>query len=241
MADKFFDRPSVAAAFVVGAFLLVTGAIFSWAFYSARQGDDTIVVTGSAKTDVKADSAKWTIEVYRSAEQGGLQQAYVSVAKDADAVKRYFKAQGIADDAVTANTASADEQYNNNGPTTYRVHQEITVSSADVSKVQALSQNAGALLNQGLSVSPRQPEYYISNLPELRVSLLGQAIADAKARAQEIAKSGGSSVGKLSGASSGVVQVMAPNSTSVEDYGSYDTSTIDKEVSVTARATFVVR
>jgi hypothetical protein len=70
---------------------------------------------------------------------------------------------------------------------------------------------------------------------------LGQAIADAKARAVEIAKSGGASIGKLKSASSGVVQVMAPNSTNVEDYGSYDTSTIDKEVSVTARAAFVVR
>jgi hypothetical protein len=35
--------------------------------------------------------------------------------------------------------------------------------------------------------------------------------------------------------------LLLANSTSVEDYGSYDTSTIEKEVSVTARATFYVR
>jgi hypothetical protein len=70
---------------------------------------------------------------------------------------------------------------------------------------------------------------------------LGEAITDAKARAEEIAKSGGAKVGKLMSASSGVVQVLAPNSTNVEDYGSYDTSTIQKEVSVTARASFGVR
>jgi hypothetical protein len=73
------------------------------------------------------------------------------------------------------------------------------------------------------------------------VSLVGQAIADAKARAVQIAKAGGSSVGALKSASSGVVQVLAPSSTNVEDYGSYDTSTIEKEVMVTARATFYVK
>ena len=73
------------------------------------------------------------------------------------------------------------------------------------------------------------------------MALIGKAVTDAKARATEIAKSVGQSVGRLQSASSGVVQVMAPNSTDVADYGSYDTSTIDKQVMVTAKATFVVR
>lgn len=244
MPTNFIDRPSVAAALVVGVSLLATGIIFSWAFYSARQGEDTISVTGSAKVEVAADQAKWTIEVYRQAFQEGLSTAYTQVAADATAVRAYFKAQGIAAEQITANTVTADQDWgyqSNGGPARYRVHQEITLSSPEVDRVQALAANAQTLIARGYSVNPRQPEYYVSNLPELRVSLLGQAIADAKARAQEIAKSGGSSVGKLSGASSGVVQVLAPNSTNVEDYGSYDTSTIQKEVSVTARATFVVR
>jgi len=74
------------------------------------------------------------------------------------------------------------------------------------------AQNVTTLVNRGYSISPRQPEYYVSNLPELRVQLLGKAVADAKARATEIAKSGGASVGPLQSASSGVVQVLAPNS-----------------------------
>lgn len=244
MPTRFIDRPSVAAALVVGLSLVATGIIFSWAFYSARQGEDTISVTGSAKQEIKADQAKWTIEVYSQAFQDALPGAYTQVSKDAEAVKAYFKSQGITDEQITTNTATADQDWNssnNGGPTRYRVHEEITVASPDVDKVQALAQNAQTLIARGYSVNPHQPEYYVSTLPDLRVSLLGQAIADAKARAQEIAKSGGSSVGKLAGASSGVVQVLAPNSTNVEDYGSYDTSTIQKEVSVTARATFVVR
>ncbi len=244
MPTRFIDRPSVAAALVIGGFLLLTGIIFSWSFVAARGSDDTISVTGSAKVAVKADQAKWTIEAYRPALQSELNSAYAQVASDIVAVKSYLVSQGVPAEAITTNTITADQDWsssNNGGPTRYRVHQEITVASADVEKVQALAQNVTTLIARGYSISPRQPEFYVSNLPELRVSLLGEAIADAKVRAQEIAKSGGSSVGKIKSASSGVVQVMAPNSTNVEDYGSYDTLTVDKEVSVTARATFIVR
>jgi hypothetical protein len=78
-------------------------------------------------------------------------------------------------------------------------------------------------------------------LSDLRVSLLGDALKDAKARANEIARASNQNIGKLKSASSGVVQVLAPNSTDTSDYGTYDTSTINKDISVTVRATFVVR
>lgn len=243
MPTRFIDRPSVAAASTIGGFILLTGIIFSWSFITARGSDDTISVTGSAKVAAKADQAKWTIEAYRLVLQSELNSGYAQVASDISATKSYLINQGVPAEAITTNTVTSDQDWSggSNGPTRYRVHQEITVSSPDVDKVQALAQGVTTLISRGYSVNPRQPEFYVSNLPELRVSLLGEAIADAKVRAQEIAKSGGSSVGKIKSASSGVVQVMAPNSTNVEDYGSYDTSTIDKEVSVTARATFVVR
>lgn len=239
---SIFER-SFGPMLMLGLFILFTGIIFSWSFYSARSSQQTISVTGSAKMTTKADLAKWTVEVYRTAMQDQVQGAYGGVAADVAAVKAYFKAQGIADDAITTNTAVADQDWSyqsQGGPTRYRVHQEVTVTSKDVEKVQGLAQS-GALVTKGYSINPRQPEYYVSDLPSIRVQLLGQAVADAKARATEIAKSGGSSVGKISSASSGVVQVLAPNSTGVEDYGQYDTSTIEKEVSVTARTTFFVK
>ena len=244
MLNRLIDRPFVLPMIVLGICILLGAIIFSWSFYAARNSDQTITVTGSAKVDIAADDAKWTIQIYRSAYQDGLSFAYTQVANDAAALKSYFKQAGINEASTTITTATADQDWSsgqNGAPVRYNVHEEITIESSDVHKVEQLAQNVQTLINKGYSISPRQPEYYVSTLPQLRVSLLGQAVADAKARAQEIAKSGGSSVGALRSASSGVVQVMAPNSISADDYGSYDTSTIDKEVSVTARATFGVR
>ncbi|MDB5224409.1 MAG: hypothetical protein JWO43_31 [Candidatus Adlerbacteria bacterium] len=235
----FLDKPFVAAAFVLGVGLLLTGSVVSYTLYSIRGLDNTLSVTGSAKQDVTADTAKWSIEVSRTVQEGGISGAYAAVAQDATVVKKYFADAGIS--STTETTTFVDQNYTNNGPTTYRVHETITVESSDVNKIDALSHTIGQLANRGVQVEARMPEYYVSNLPELRVALLGQAVADAKARAEQIAKSGGASVGSLKSAASGVVQVLAPNSTNVEDYGSYDTSSIQKEVMVTARATFLVR
>ena len=84
-------------------------------------------------------------------------------------------------------------------------------------------------------------EYYYSKLPEARVELLANAVADSKARAEQLAKAGGKAIGPLQSASSGVVQVMAPNSVEVSDYGMYDTSSINKEIMVTVKASFEIK
>jgi hypothetical protein len=242
--DTFFDRPFVLPAILLGLGFFISAVAVCYTLYAVRALDNTLSVTGSAKQEVKADSGKWSVSVTRSAFEGNVTDAYARVTSDAQIAISYFKSQGIDAGSITANTVTADQDWSsgqNGGPVRYNVHEEITIESDDVDKIATLAQNVNALLAKGISVTPRQPEYYISTLPDLRVKLLGAAIADARARANSIAESGGSAVGKLKSAASGVVQVLAPNSTNIDDYGSYDTSTIQKEVSVTARATFLVK
>ncbi|HVV14941.1 MAG TPA: SIMPL domain-containing protein [Candidatus Paceibacterota bacterium] len=242
--QKFLDKPFVLPAILLGIGLFLSAVAVSYTLYAIRGLDNTLSVTGSAKQDVKADSAKWTVQVFRSVSEEGVSAAYGQVGRDADAVKAYFAQAGIPAESITVTTVVADQDWSynqNGGPKHYNVHEDITIQSGDVEKIQGLSQNITALVAKGVSIMPQQPQYFVSTLPDLRIQLLGQAIADAKARAQSIAGTAGAGVGRLKSASSGVVQVLAPNATNVEDYGSYDTSTIDKEVMVTARATFLVR
>lgn len=243
--ESIIDRPFVLAAAVLGLGIFVSALAVSYTMYAIRSLDNTLSVTGSAKQEVKADSAKWVVSVSHSAYEGNLSSAYKEVERDTTAAIAYFKTMGIAPENISANTVSAEQDWSyqkaSGEPTRYNVHQEITIQSTNVDKIATLSQSASALLDRGIQATPRQPEYYITNLPELRVALLSDAVKDARARANSIVTSGGGSVGKLKSASSGVVQVLAPNSTNVDDYGSYDTSTIQKVVSVTARAVFLVR
>ena len=242
---SFLDRPFLLPAAVLALGFMLAAMIGSYTFYLVRSLDNTISVTGSATKTVSADHAKWRIDVSRNATQSGLSDAYSSVAADMRELKKYLSEQGIPEGSTSVNAVSAnqDYSYNNdaNAPKRYVVIQTLTIDSDDVQKVAAISQSISSLVGRGVLVFPQQPEYYVSDLSSIRVALLGEAIADARARAGQLVKDSGSSVGKLKSAASGVVQVLAPNSTNVEDYGSYDTSTIEKQIMVTARATFLVR
>ena len=241
--EPFFSRPFVSASIVLAISFIVAALVLAFTLVSLRSLDDTITATGSSKEIVKADSAKWSLSISRSATEGSIPAGYLALARDVEAVRKYLLDGGVTPEQITLGSISVNQEYtsDSNAPRRYSVYQSIEVVSSDVEKIKTLSQGAGRLIQEGFMVNPNPPQYFISNLPDLRVSLLGKAVEDAKNRAEELAKAGGASVGNLKSASSGVVQVLAPNSIEVQDYGSYDTSTIDKEVMITVRATFSIR
>jgi len=227
-------------ATIIGAAFVIASIIAGYTFYSIRALDNSLSVTGSAKQSVKADNAKWSITVNKIVYEDGVCAAYTDVASNVSKVKDFLSKNAVATSEVSVSPIFSDDYWGKENVRQINVRQVITVASKDVARVKTISENTTALAQQGVTFSPNAPEYYISNLPELRVSLIGQAVSDARARAESIAKSTGQSVGKLKSASSGVVQVMQPNSNDVSDYGQYDTSTVDKDVMVSVRATFGV-
>lgn len=241
---NFFERPFVIPSFIFGITLIIGLALVGQGIASRSSGN-IISVTGSATTDVTADNASWSITLNRTVEMNGIPQGAKALSVDGDAVARVLTNQKLASSTVTQTIVSTNQNYSNQGaPVTYTLSQTVTIQTSEVTKIDTLSHNLTlfqSVISSETILSPQSPAYFVSSLPQLRVSLVGKAVADAKARAVEIAKSGGTTVGALSSASSGVVQVMAPNSTNVDDYGSYDTSTIQKQVMVTARASFYVK
>lgn len=237
---KNLNTLSLPAA-IVGAALVIAAIIGSYAFYSVRSLDNTITVTGSAKQAVTADNAKWTVMANRVVDQYSVADAYTRVSADVSKIKNFLAKNGVKPEEISVSPIMVDDYWTGKeGDRQSNVRQSITVKSQDVSRIKTISENTLALAQAGVKFSPQQPEYYVSSLPQLRVSLLGQAVKDARSRASEIAAPMGQHVGKLKSASSGVVQVLQPNSIDVSDYGQYDTFTIDKDVMVTVRATFVV-
>jgi hypothetical protein len=223
--------------------LILAAIVGAVAFYNSRTLDNTLSVTGSEKTQVTADSVKWTFDISRRTTETGLENGYSNMAKDITAVKNFLNQNGIKEEQTTITPIYMHEMYKDpglGGPREINLSQNITVQSADVQGVTQLAKTTEVLARNGVFLSTRSLEYYYSKLAELRVSLLAGALKDAKARAAEIAEAGDQSVGNLKAASSGVVQVLAPNSIEVSDYGTYDTSSIQKEVMVTVRAVFFV-
>ncbi|MFA6314809.1 MAG: SIMPL domain-containing protein [Candidatus Paceibacterota bacterium] len=244
MNNKFLSAPFVLPALVIGLAILLSSFVGAATFLKARSLDDALSVTGSAKMRVTADSVKWSFNISRRVTEYTLQSGYSNMAKDLTAVKNFLSQNGLKEEQITIAPIYMEEMYkdpNSSGPREITLRQSIMVQSTDVAGITSLAKSTEILTTTGIFLSSFSPEYFYSKLAELRVSLLSDAIKDAKARANEIAKSSGQSVGSLKSASSGVVQVLAPNSVEVDSYGSYDTSSIEKDVMVTVRAVFFVK
>jgi uncharacterized protein len=237
--QKYFQN--TAPAVVISIAILLATVIGASAFYKIRSLDNTLSVTGSTKMRVKADLAKWTITTNSIVAPTQVSYAYSIVSNDMAKIKNFLIKNGILANQMTLSPIYNDDYWSGNSERKVNVRQTVTINSNELEKIKTISENMSALSQDGVVFAPESPQYYVSSLPDLRVSLIGKAVLDAQARAKEIASSMNQSVGKLKSASSGVVQVLQPDSNDVSDYGQYDTLTIDKDVMVTVRATFLLK
>ena len=71
--------------------------------------------------------------------------------------------------------------------------------------------------------------------------MLSKTVKDDPIRTKTIALQAGSKVGGLKKVNKGVFQITVPNSTRVSSWGSYDTSTIKKDITAVMGVTFAVK
>jgi hypothetical protein len=245
MEEIFKKQKVVLLPVIMGCCLIISTIIWATAYYN-KDTSNSLSVTGSASKQVVSDSAKFSGNFSRIVKVSNLKSGYAQIAQDLIIVKKFLKDQGIDDKNITISTVSMFENYNynNNNVQTekeYTISQTVEVSSSDINQITALAQKTQDLINKGVIFSTNAVEYYYTKLPELRVSLLADAIKDAKARAEQMAGATGKSIGSLRAAASGVVQVLPANSLEISDYGTYDTSKINKNVMVTVKASFGLR
>jgi len=240
---EFFKSGAV----ITGICLIISSIVFSVAFYNSRTNTDFISVTGSATKEVVSDSAKFSGNFSRIVKLSNLKNGYDQMSVDLKTVKDFLKQQKIDDSGVTISTVSMEQNYDynqNNVSATekeYTLRQNIQVSSSDIVKITDLAKATQLLINKGVIFSVNPVEYYYTKLSEVRVDLLADAVIDAQARAKKIVESTGKKLGSLKSASSGVVQVLTANSLEVSDYGTYDTTSINKNIMVTAKASFNIK
>ena len=224
---------------ILGLSLVIAALLVSGTLLDIKELNNVISISGSAKLPVTSDSARWTGNFSRTAFATNLKSGYEAMKKDEGLVAAYLDEQGFAG-KYEISPVYMYEIYKSDAyaPKEYNLTQSIEVKSDDVEKVKNLVKNIEKVIAQGVIFSSNPVEYYYSKLPDVRVSLLPEAIKDAKARAQAIADSSGAKVDDVKSVAMGVVQVMPLGAIEVSDYGSYDTSSIEKEVMITVKVTF---
>lgn len=227
--------------FILGLAIILSTLIGAYVFYQVRSFDNTLTVTGSTSKAVTSDHVRWVGTISRIVNLDTLKTGYSDMAKDLTLVQAFLKEKNIPSDQVVISAISMDQNYDNNSAKTYTLRQTIEVNSSDVNGITDIAKNINPIIERGVIFSTQALEYTYTKLPEERVAMLSDAVKDAKARASQLAKSSGKSIGQLKSASSGVVQVMSANSLDISDYGSYDTSKIEKNIMITVKASFTLK
>lgn len=227
---------------IIGLSLIISADLIAKTFLNIKKLDNVITVSGSAKEKVTSDSARWTGNFTRTAIKDNLKDGYNQMKSDEKTVSDFLIAQGFKD-SFEISPVFMNEIYKSdpNAPKEYNLIQNIEIKSNDVNKMKELAKNSDQLASRGIIFSANSVEYYYSKLPDLRISLLPEAISDAKKRAEIIASSSNKKVDTIKSVTMGVVQVMSAGAVEISDYGSYDTSGIEKEVMITVKTIFSLK
>ncbi len=225
--------------------LIVSSMILGWAYTGSKKGDDTITVTGSARKRIKSDLVVWKAGV--STQSGQLTDAYRQLSDYIPRIRKYLVEKGIPEGQITASSIATTTLKKTDAMgretseiTGYSLKQEVSVTSTDVDKIAQIAREATELINQGILLESSSPQFHYTKLGDLKIEMLGEAAKDAKTRADKIAESTSSSIGTIRSARMGVMQITAPESTEVSDYGVNDTSSIEKDVTAVVNISFAV-
>lgn len=208
--------------------------------------DQQVSVKGSARARVRSDIASWRIDV--TGEASTLADAFATLESGSQRLEAFLLDKGFGEPEVGRSAIATTTHYqrDKDGRATrnvdaYTLSRSFTVTTSDVAKVARAAGDVTELLRDNIRISSRTPEYTYSGLAGVKVDIIAQASADARARAEAIANEAGARVSEVRTVRQGVMQVTRPDSTDVSSYGIYDTSTIDKDVSIVMTITFGLR
>lgn len=229
--------------------LTLSAAIFGSHTRHIGSGKQSISVKGLAEKPIRADYAEWRI---------GVTVLGPSFAEALDKLRRtrpqldgFLKQQGFDKAALIEENEEVEknmvqEELPNGRSRTvqkgFSATQNIRLTSKDLPRVAAANKAALQLKAKGVPVVYEEPNYLVSNLEDIKMSLIGAATQNARRRAEEFAKNGGVNAGSMRSASQGAFYILpvGESSDSSEYGGTYDKSTADKTARVVVTIEYAI-
>lgn len=226
--------------------LAVAGWFAAKAIHDAKASDQVITVTGVATRRIRSDYAIWSFSV--TGQGPTMQDAYKNVQTYTAGALAYLKTKQIAGNEITQSPLQSDNilEYDSQNQLTgrvlqYKLTENFEIRSSDVDGIYNLARDISKLIEQGIPISSQAPQFLYTQLPSLRISMLADATKDAKVRAGAIADATGNRIGVIRSVDVGLFQVTTPFSTDVSGEGQYDTTSIEKDVTVIESAGFQIQ
>ena len=208
----------------------------------------SIKVTGSSKTDFISDIIVW--ECTFGTQNMILEDAYDKLDQDKNNIITFLNKNNVPlEDAVFTSIKISEKHENKTDRdgirfsefSGYVLTQNLKIESKAVDEIERLSRDVTTLINKGIEIQSKKPYYFYSKLSDLKINMISKATKDAKLRAEMIAESSASILGKLLKAQMGVFQIIAKNST--ENYswgGRHNKTSKHKTATVTMKLEYAI-
>ena len=231
---------------ILGVTAIVCVVLLGRYYTYKYRAQETVTVTGLGETEFTSDLIVWSGVL--TAEAENVARGYAEI----EAGKAKVAERGLPAEAVVFEFVNVEKQYtaiyNATGNwagqrfTGYLLRQRFTVESNEVEKVEAISREISSLMAQGVGIEVMAPDYYYTKLDDVKMGLIETASADARTRAEKIARNAGAKLGRVASARMGVFQITGANTN--EEFsagGSFNTSSRQKKARITMRLEYRVK
>ena len=229
--------------------LVIAAAILGYQVKQVGGGRETISVKGLAEKPVTADRAEWRVVIQVRGDT--IPDALAKLRRERPQLDGFLAKAGFDQAALADSSESVEPNYeqvegrNGNMRSVQQGHlarQTVTINTTDIAKIQAASRAIVQFEAEGHSVHYGEPQYLVSNLEEVKMSLIAAAMQNSRTRASEFAKSGDVRVGRMRSASQGAFYILpASGDQDVSDWGgAYDKSTVDKIARVVVTVDYAI-
>lgn len=245
---KMSENKDFSKALIILGLLLAIGmasAAFILGVQAKRAvaGQQSITVKGLAEKPIKADSAEWQISVGVTAATQA--NALTLLLQERKVVEAFLAKQGFAADNIIADGETIaphyEEVFIKETPRQvqkgFDAFQNISVTSKDLAKITTANKAFLQLRVDNHPVTAQPPQFLVSDLETIKMSLIADATKNARARATEFVKQDNVKVGVMKSASQGAFYILPVSGGNIDSQsdsygGVYDKSTIDKTARV---------
>src|SRR5690349_4797667 len=229
--------------------LVIAAAILGYQVKQVGGGRESISVKGLAEKPIKADRAEWSVVL--QVKGATIAEALGKLRKERPALDEFLAKAGFDAASLSESNESTEPNYeqvegrNGNMRSVQDGHvarQSVTINTADIAKIIAAAKGIVQFEADGHPVNFGAPQFLVSNLEEVKMSLIAAAMQNSKVRAGEFARSGDVKVGRMRSASQGAFYMLpASGDQDVSDWGgSYDKSTVDKIARVVVTVDYAI-
>lgn len=207
----------------------------------AAHSQQSITVKGLAEKAVAADFVEWRVSISLTGSTFG--DALNKLRAERPVLEKYLTDHGLdksvwkdGDEAISPHYE--DEPLPQGGTHSvqkgFEAHQDFIISTKELDKVVTADKDLLNVQAEGRPFEADAPAYLVSNLEDVKMSLISIATENARKRANEFTKNDGVKVGAMRSASQGAFYILADNAdANTDDYGGvYDKSTINKSAKV---------